>query len=104
MYDEQASPTPLPVGSLRNFAFHSEPATTFSMHAPRPIEPTRSQLAVTELAGWRCRSRSSAGSIDSSSAILSRCTSSANRGCGVPWPRFGPQGGLLVNARAPWNR
>src|SRR2546422_8557713 len=94
---------PLPSGSLRNFSFQPEPVTTFSMHAPRPIVPMRSQLAVSELGGTRCLSRSSAGSIPSCSAILSRWTSSAKRGCGVPCPRFGPHGGLLVNALAPWN-
>ena len=29
--------------------------------------------------------------------------SSAKRGCGVPWPRLGPQGGLLVKTRMPSN-
>src|SRR5216117_3352351 len=68
-----------------------------------PIVPMRSQLAVSELGGTRCLRRSSAGSMPSCSAILSRWTSRAKRGCGVPWPRLGPQGGLFVNARAPWN-
>ena len=39
MYDEQASPIPLPRGSRRNFSFHTDPETTRSMHAPSPIEP-----------------------------------------------------------------
>ena len=75
------------------------------MHSPRPIEPTRSQLAVSESGGCQVP-EPQLGRIDAQicSAILSSCTSSAKRGCGVPWPRLGPQGGLLVNARAPWKR
>ena len=38
------------------------------------------------------------------SAILSSCTSWPNRDCGVPWPRFGPHGGLLVKTRQPRKR
>src|SRR5213082_2667838 len=98
MYDEHARPIPCPGGSLRNFSFHPEPSTTLRMHSPRPIEPILSQFAVSELGGTRCLSLSSAGSIPSCSAILSSWTSRANRGCGVPWPRFGPHGGLFVNA------
>src|ERR1041385_1340582 len=104
MYEEQASPMPLPVGSFLNLSFQPEPRTTCSMQRPRPMVPTRSQLAVSELGGTRCLSRSSAGSSPSCSAILSRWTSSANRGCGVPWPRLGPHGGLFVETRAPPNR
>jgi hypothetical protein len=62
----------------------------------------RIQLAVSEFA--RCqvvephlrRDRGRART-----AILSSCTSSAKRGCGVPWPRFGPHGALFVKKRAP---
>jgi hypothetical protein len=34
------------------------------------------------------------------SAILSSWISCPKRGCGVPWPRLEPQGGLLVKTRA----
>jgi hypothetical protein len=39
------------------------------------------------------------GSIPSRSASLSSCTSKAKRGCTLPWPRLGPQHGLLVKTR-----
>ena len=67
------------------------------MHSARPVEPMRSQLAVSVSGLVTMLSRSSAGSSFSFSAILSSCTSWPKRGCGVPWPRLGPQGGLLVN-------
>src|ERR1051325_1775439 len=79
MYEEHARPMPLPVGSFLNLSFQPEPRTTCSMQRPRPMVPTRSQLAVSELGGTRCLSRSSAGSSPSCSAILSSWTSSANR-------------------------
>jgi hypothetical protein len=40
--------------------------------------------------------RSSIGSIPSFSAALSSWHSMAKRGCTLPWPRLGPQAGLLV--------
>ncbi len=43
--------------------------------------------------------RSSAGSLPSFSAILSSWTSTAKRGWVEPWPRLGPQAGLLVYSR-----
>ena len=65
--------------------------------------PIFSQLAVSELGFTTMPSRSSAGDTASFSAILSSCTSWPKRGCGVPWPRLGPHGGLLVNTRAASN-
>ena len=97
-------PTPRPKGSLRNFSRQPLARTTASMHGPSPIEPMRSQFAVTELAGCRIFERMSAGSSWRCSAILSSCTSTPKRGCGVPCPRLGPQGGLFVNARRPRKR
>ena len=96
-------PTPCPAGSFRCFAFHSERSTTRRMHSASPIVPMRNQLAVSEFGLATIFSRSSAGSRPSFSAILSSWTSWPNRGCGVPCPRLGPHGGLLVKTRAPSN-
>ena len=96
-------PTPLPYGSFLNLFFQSERATTCRMHSARPIEPIFSQFAVSESGLATIPRRSTAGSMPSFSAILSSCTSWPKRGCGVPWPRLGPQGGLLVKTRAASN-
>ena len=60
-------------------------------------------FAVTVPGASALRSRHSAGSSPSSWQNLSTWHSSAYRGCGVPWPRLGPQGGLLVKTRTPSN-
>jgi hypothetical protein len=73
------------------------------MHSARPTEPTFSQFAVSESGLTIIERRSSAGSRPSFSAILSSWISWPKRGCGVPWPRLGPQGGLLVKTRAASN-
>ena len=104
MYEEHATPTPRPRGSLPCLCFQPEPSTTFSMHGPSPIVPIFSQFAVTEFGGWSMFRRISAGSRPSSWAALSSCTSTPNRGCGVPCPRFGPQGALFVKTRTPSKR
>ncbi len=69
------------------------------MHSASPMVPSFSQLAVSAPGLATIPSRSSAGSSASFAAILSSWISCPKRGCGVPWPRFGPQGGLLVNTR-----
>jgi hypothetical protein len=73
------------------------------MHSVRPQVVTVRWFTVFWCSGTTVRRRISAGSSPSSSAMRSRCTSKANRGWGVPWPRFGPQGGLLVKIRHPSN-
>ena len=83
---------------------HPLARTTVSMQGPSPIEPIRIQFAVMLFAGWSMRRRMAAGSSWRCSAILSSCTSTAKRGCGVPCPRLGPQGGLFVKARSPRKR
>src|SRR5207247_8791381 len=70
------------------------------MHSPSPIVVTVRWFAVLVNGSTRMRRRMSAGSSPSCSAALSSCTSRAKRGCGVPCPRLGPHGGLLVNTRA----
>src|SRR3984893_19574666 len=74
------------------------------MQSTSPQLVIRSQLTVLESGLGRVRRRSSTGSIPSSSATLSKCVSRAKRGCGVPCPRFGPEGGLFVKSRTPSNR
>jgi hypothetical protein len=74
------------------------------MHFFSPIVLICNQLAVTESGGCRFFKRNTAGSMPRRAAALSIWISIAKRGCGVPWPRFGPQGGLFVNARTPSNR
>src|SRR5262245_30456439 len=103
MYELHARPSPRPGPSFPRRLFHPDPSTTFLMHVPSPMLPTRRKLAVSEFGGWSVFNRSSAGSIPRSHAILSIWTSSANRGWGVPWPRFGPHGGLFVKTRTPSN-
>src|SRR5438046_761249 len=77
---------------------------TRSVHSSRPQDVTRSQLTVRVLGLTKLRCFSSTGSRPMSCAIFSRCSSSANRGWGVPWPRLGPQGGWLVKTRHASNR
>ena len=103
-YDEQASPMPRPSGSLRNFSRHPSDR--------RRAGCTRRARWCRCAGNWRSRypparsmpSRRSAGSFCRPSAILSSCTSCPKRDCGVPCPRFGPHGGLLVNTRQPRKR
>ena len=45
--------------------------------------------------------RISIGSMPIFSASMSSKLSKAKRGCGTPWPRIAPQGGLLVYIRRP---
>ena len=78
-------------------SFQPERSTTAWMQSARPLEPIFSQFAVSEFSFVTMFRRSSAGSMRSFSAILSSCTSCPKRGCGVPWPRLGPQAGLFVN-------
>ena len=75
------------------------------MHAPSPMDPTRRKFAVSESGGLQLL-KAHLGRVEAerSHAILSSCASSANRGCGVPWPRLGPHGGLFVKTRAPSKR
>src|SRR5439155_21675593 len=87
----------------RHLVRQPEASTTRSMHSPRPIVVTVRWFAVLVKGSARMRRRISAGSRPSCSAALSSCTSSAKRGCGVPCPRLGPHGGLLVKIRAPSN-
>ena len=94
---------PRPGGSFPNFSRQPDASTTRSMHSGRPHVVTVRWFTVFSCSGTTVRRRISAGSRPSSSAILSRWTSRANRGWGVPWPRFGPQGGLFVKTRHPSN-
>ena len=55
-------------------------------------------------AARRCRAAARRDRSSRRSAILSSCTSWPKRDCGVPWPRFGPHGGLLVKTRQPRKR
>src|SRR5437016_11672399 len=100
-YAEQARPTPRPSRSLRNLLFQSEILTTRWMHSVRFTVPSLRKFAVTEFGDSTILNRNSAGSMRSFSAILSSYTSYPNRGCGVPCPRLGPHGGLLVKVRQP---
>src|SRR6266404_1451956 len=102
-YAEQASPTPRPSGSFRNLSRQPEELATRRMHSERFTVLSLKKLAVTALEDSAIRRRKSAGSICSFSAILSSCTSWPKRGCTVPCPRLGPQGGLFVKVRQPWN-
>src|SRR5438105_1015913 len=95
---------PRPSRLTRRFSYHPDSFTTASRHAPSPLVVTCSWLTVSVSSGTMCRRRISYGSSPRSCAILSRCTSSAKRGCGVPCPRFGPHGGLFVNTRSPRKR
>ena len=63
-------PRPRPGGSFPRRFFQPEAATTLSMQAPRPIEPTRRQFAVSVFAGCRWRRRISAGSMPRSHGDL----------------------------------
>src|SRR5215470_1967624 len=111
MYAEHAKPMPRRRGPgddprrvhPRHFCSQPDASTTLSMHSPRPIVVTVRWLAVFVNGSHTIRRRSSVGSSPSCSAALSICTSSPKRGWGVPWPRLGPHGGLLVNTRAPSN-
>ena len=96
-------PMPLPGGSLPRFSRQPEASTTRSMHSPSPVVLTVRWFAVLVKGSVRLRRRMSAGSRPSCSAALSIWHSMAKRGCGVPWPRLGPQGGLFVKMRAPSN-
>ena len=73
------------------------------MHSTRPVVVTVRWLAVFVNGSVAMRRRIAAGSSPSCSAALSIWTSRAKRGWGVPWPRLGPHGGLLVKMRAPSN-
>ena len=96
-------PIPFPGGRLPRFSRQPEASTTRSMHSPRPMVVTVRWLAVFTNGSARFCLRMSAGSSPSCSAALSIWHSIAKRGWGVPCPRLGPQGGLLVNTRAPSN-
>jgi hypothetical protein len=96
-------PRPRPRPSLRNRDRQPDASTTACTHCTSPIVRTLSQLAVRLSGGTAFWIRQSAGSMPSFSQILSIWTSRPNRGCGVPWPRLGPHGGLLVNVRQPRN-
>src|SRR5262245_5528295 len=112
MYAEQAKPMPrlraaaelmLDVFQPFHFRRHPEASTTLSMHSLRPIVVIVRWFAVFVNGSATMRRRLSVGSRPSCSAALSSWHSSAKRGCGVPWPRLGPHGGLLVKIRAPSN-
>ena len=60
-------------------------------------------FTVREFGGCRIRCRYASGSRPRSVAILSSWASNAKRGWVVPWPRFGPHGGLFVYTRTPSN-
>ena len=96
-------PIPFPGGRVRRFSRQPEASTTRSMHSPRPMVVTVRWFAVFTNGSARLRRRMSAGSRPSCSAALSIWHSIAKRGWGVPCPRLGPHGGLLVNTRAPSN-
>ncbi len=96
-------PIPLPGGSAFHFCRQPDASTTRSMHSPSPMVVTVRWLAVLVKGSARLRRRMSAGSSPSCSAALSIWHSMAKRGWGVPCPRLGPQGGLLVKMRAPSN-
>src|SRR5439155_1159916 len=98
-----AKPMPWPKGSLPNFFFHPARSATRSMHSRSPVLLTRKPFTVTLLGSTNCFKRKSMGSMPSFSAISSSWISIAKRGCGVPWPRFGPQAGLFVKTRSPSN-
>src|SRR5882762_8200338 len=108
-FGEEAPPSRLPpcdaaVTPYRvRFSRQSDASTTLSMHSPRPMVVTVRWFAVLVKGSATIRLRRSAGSRPSCSAALSSWHSSANRGWGVPWPRLGPHGGLLVKMRAPSN-
>ena len=97
-------PRPRPRSSLPKRCFQPDAATTASRQADSPMVRICSQLAVRLSAGAALSIRHWAGSRPSRSQILSMWTSSPKRGCGVPWPRLGPHGGLLVKVRQPRKR
>jgi len=94
----------MPCPGRRTRAWYPEASITRSVHSSRPQEVIRSQLTVRVKGRVKLRRRRLTGSMPSSSASLSRASSSAKRGWGVPWPRLGPQGALLVNTRQPSKR
>ena len=61
-----------------------------------PFEVTRRPLRVGAFGGDEVPPAQLDGVEAELSAILSSETSKAKRGCTLPWPRLGPQGGLLV--------
>src|SRR6185369_16613897 len=110
MYAEHAMPTPFrlrPDGEAdaKRVRLSRQPdaSTTLSMHSPSPIVVMVRWFAVFVNGSHTMRRRMSAGSRPSCSAALSSWHSRAKRGCGVPCPRLGPHGGLLVKTRAPSN-
>ena len=61
-----------------------------------PFEVTRMPLTVRAFGADEVPPAQLDGIDAERSAILSSETSKAKRGCTLPWPRLGPQGGLLV--------
>src|SRR4051794_22633832 len=61
--------------NLPRRCFHPLPSTTASIQRTRPVELTRSQLAVRLFSLTACWMRHSAGSTPSAVQILSMCTS-----------------------------
>src|SRR5919199_5650401 len=82
---------------------YPDASTTLSMHSPKPQVVIVRWFTVLLKLSTTNFLRYSAGSRSRSWAILSRWTSSAKRGWGVPCPRLGPHGGLLVKTRSPSN-